>query len=416
MLDNLPMKNVFVRGRIKEKSILNWVQALTILFYFSQYILDWPLLKLSRIKGQFNFQDFVTIFTAADCFKTIGLQIYVPDPTTQLFCYYPYGRTFIYIIDLFRIPAFLAPGIIIIVGFLILNLTLKFLDTSTRVEKVIAFLFFTSPPFWLAFERGNVDLLICLLVLVAAYMATTNRIIGSVATLTLATLIKFYTFPLLLIVLWKNRKALSQFLSILLILTTAYIIFFDIQAQNLQQPGSFAFGTPIVTFWINAFSSNFNLPIEEVSIRLGHFIGLALLGVITAAFLLKDAVIMNLFRPKSASLIENCFFYLGTVYVSCFVLGMSYDYRLIFSALAGLFFMQATKTLGSYRWLLISIWALSVWLSVFSFGLSPKMHLLVQWIGNGFDFVTAGLIISLIIKQADIRVHRNGKRWRILYD
>jgi hypothetical protein len=410
------MKYVSVRGRIKENLILDWVQALIILFYFLQYILGWPLLKLSRIKGQFNFQDFVTIFTAADCFKTIGLQIYVPDPTSQLFCFYPYGRTFIYIIDLFRIPAFLAPGIIIIVGFFILNLTLKFLNTKTRAEKVIAFLFLASPPFWLAFERGNADLLICLLVLTAAFMTTTNRIVGSIAILTLATLIKFYTFPLLLIVLWNNRKVLSQFLSVVLILTTSYIIFFDIQAQHLQQPGSFAFGTPIVTFWINALSSNFNLPMGEVTIRLGHFIGVTLLGVITAVFLMKGAIITDLFRPKKASLGENCLFYLGTVYASCFVLGMSYDYRLIFSALAGLFFMQATKTLGAYRWLLISIWALSLWLSVFSFGLSPKMHLLLQWVGNGFDFVTAGLIISLIIKQADIRMYRIRKRWRIRHD
>jgi len=414
MLDNNLMKNVYVRRRLKENLIQGWVQALIVLFYFLQQMLEWPLLKLSRIKGQFNFQDFVTIFTSADCFKTIGLQIYVPDPTRQL-CFYPYGRTFIYILDLFRIPASLAPGIIIIVGFLVLNLTLKFLNRLTKPEKVIAFLFLASPPFWLAFERGNADLLICLLVLIAAFMTTTNRIVGTVAILTLATLIKFYTFPLLLIVLWKNRKVLSQFLSIMLVLIIAYIIFFDIQAQHLQQPGSFAFGAPIVTFWINALSSNFNLPIGEVTIRLGHFIGLALLGVITAAFLFKNAVITNLFRPKSASLCENCFFYLGTVYVSCFVLGMSYDYRLIFSALAGLFFMQATKTLGANRWLLISIWALSLWLSVFSFGLSPKMHLLVQWVGNGFDFVTAGLIISLIIKQADIRINRNGKRWRIRY-
>ena len=409
------MKNVYVRSRIKEILILDWVQALIILFYFSQYILEWPLLKLSRIKGQFNFQDFVTIFTSADCFRTIGLQIYVPDPTMQL-CFYPYGRTFIYIIDLFRIPAFLAPVIIITVGFFILNFTLKFLNTSTRVEKVIAFLFLASPPFWLAFERGNADLLICLLVLTAAFMTTKNRIVGSVATLTLATLIKFYTFPLLLIVLWKNRKVLSQFRIVMLILATAYIIFFDVQAQNLQQPGSFAFGAPIMTFWINALSSNFNLPLGEVTIRFGHLIGLALLSVITAGFLLKGAVITNLFRPKSNSLCENCLFYLGTVYVSCFVLGMSYDYRLIFSALAGLFFMQATKTLGAYRWLLIFIWATSLWLSVFSFGLSPKMHLLVQWVGNGFDFVTAGLIISLLIKQADIRIYRNRKRWRIRHD
>ena len=409
------MKNVYVRSRIKEILILDWVQALIILFYFSQYILEWPLLKLSRIKGQFNFQDFVTIFTSADCFRTIGLQIYVPDPTMQL-CFYPYGRTFIYIIDLFRIPAFLAPVIIITVGFFILNFTLKFLNTSTRAEKVIAFLFLASPPFWLAFERGNADLLICLLVLTAAFMTTKNRIVGSVATLTLATLIKFYTFPLLLIVLWKNRKVLSQFRIVMLILATAYIIFFDVQAQNLQQPGSFAFGAPIMTFWINALSSNFNLPLGEVTIRFGHLIGLALLSVITAGFLLKGAVITNLFRPKSNSLCENCLFYLGTVYVSCFVLGMSYDYRLIFSALAGLFFMQATKTLGAYRWLLISIWATSLWLSVFSFGLSPKMHLLVQWVGNGFDFVTAGLIISLLIKQADIRIYRNRKRWRIRHD
>ena len=382
------------------------LQSLIVLFYTWQHFANWPLLQMSRIRGQFNFQDFVTIFTSTECFREIGLQIYVPDASSPL-CFYPYGRTLIYLIDLFRIPPALAPAIVVLISLMILNIALLFLRNAGRDEKIFIFLVFVSPPLWLAFERGNADLLICLLVLVSAYAAYKGKTFLEISILVLATLIKFYTLPLLILILWRRRKNINPFASLILVSIISYIILTDILMQNLQQPGSFAFGSPVVTFWINAISSHLNLPLDAISIRNGQVIGLFFLALIAALFFKMFTFPPQLRNLNSFSLSGHCFFHLGVVYVTCFALGMSYDYRLIFSALASIFFLRSLENFGNRRLKFATVWLLSLWLSVFSFGFSPKIHLLIQWCGNVFDFITAGLILSLIVKELSIRQLRD---------
>lgn len=399
-------------GRIKPEKFFAFggIQALILSFYSIQFYLDWPLLKISEIRGQFNFQDFITIFTSAKCFREIGLEIYVPDPSKPL-CFYPYGRTFIYLIDLFRIPADLAPALVVLIGILIVFLTINFLSITGSLEKLIIVLVLISPPLWLAIERGNADILICLLVLLAAYYSNKKQIKLSIFLLVIATLIKFYTLPLLLVELWRRRDYIRVYVSLVLVAAVSFVIFIDIQSQYLQQPGSFAFGSPVVTFWINAVSNNFNLPIREISIKEGQLIGVVLLGIIvTFLSRLLGNLSIDVNRGDN-SLSDICLFYLGSVYVTCFVLGMSYDYRLIFSALAGLFFIRSCNIFEAKQGWILIIWLLSLWLSVFSFGFSPKMHLLLQWIGNIFDFFTAGLIISIFTRHLDIRAFRARINW-----
>ena len=393
------------RNKLEKFFAFGGIQALILVFYSTQFYLDWPLLKMSRIRGQFNFEDFVTIFTSAKCFRDIGLQIYIPDPSRPL-CFYPYGRTFIYFIDLFRIPAALAPTIIILVGALILFLTTNFLGKTSFNEKLFITFVFISPPLWLAIERGNADILICLLVLLSAYSSYKKKSHTSLLLLALATLIKFYTLPLLVMEIWRQRESVNKYIYTSVVAAVCYVIFVDIQAQHLQQPGSFAFGSPVVTFWLNAISSNLHLPIREISIREGQIIGIIFLCAIVAC-LSRILDFSSTERSRIDRPLSNiCFFYLGSVYVTCFVFGMSYDYRLIFSALAGLFFMSSFKTLVSkHSWILV-VWLLSLWLSVFNFGFSPRTHLLIQWIGNIFDFFTAGLIISIFTCHLKIMTFR----------
>ncbi len=406
------MRFVIGRNKLERFFAFGGLHSLILSFYFCQFYLDWPLLKLSKIRGQFNFEDFVTIFTSANCFREIGLQIYIPDATRPL-CFYPYGRTFIYFIDLFRIPASLAPTIIILVAVLIMYLVIKYLGKTSPIEKTIIFFVFISPPLWLATERGNADMLICLLVLIAAYLSYKNHHQSSILLLALATLIKFYTLPLLIIEVWRRRTYINKYISVSLLVSICYVIIIDIQAQHLQQPGSFAFGSPVVTFWINALSTNLGLPIGEVGIKLGQLIGIMVLSLVAATLSRYVAPSFKPLKLKGESLSQICLFYLGSVYVTCFVLGMSYDYRLIFSALAGLFFMRTYASFDSRRLWVMLFWLLSLWLSVFNFGLSPKNHLLIQWIGNIFDFFTAGLIIALFASQFKIGKFRITKNWGI---
>lgn len=390
------MKSVAAMYGVKQSLAKFNLQISLILFYFLQFIFDWPLLKLSNIRGQFNFQDFVTIFTSAKCFRTIGLRIYIPDESHPE-CFYPYGRTFIYLIDLLRIPSAMAPFLVVCIFLGLVFLSLNLTGILSRTEKVFAFLFLASPPFWLAFERGNVDLLICFLVILAALTTSRKNLFATIFILCLATLIKFYTFPLLLFTIFANRKKLNWYFYVPLIFSIFLVTVADLRAQHLQQPGSFAFGTPVVTFWINAFVNNLNIPFAEISIRTGQFVGLVLLGVVTLLIQQSKFLLNMKLNNWDMSLQTLCLGYLGTVYVTCFTLGMSYDYRLIFAVLSGLFIVANPKIVRSTKLFIVSIWLISIWLSVFSFGFSPKMHLLIQWIGNLFDFFTAGLLIAMFL-------------------
>lgn len=387
-------------------------QAIVVLFYLIQHFLNWPLLKISRMRGEFNFEDFVTIFTSAKCFQTIGLQIYVPDESRPL-CFYPYGRSFIFLIDLLRIPASFAPIIIVLVSLLILHAAARLLGETTIFEKSVFVLFFISPPLWLGFERGNADLLICLLVLTAAYLISTNKGVLGIWILVLSTLIKFYTFPLLLFVLWKYKPKANKLLLTVCLFALSFVMFTDIQAQHLQQPGSFAFGSPIVTFWINALNSNLNLGLNEITPRVGQPIGVLLVLIISIFFLKAKHFSTQALALTASDLKKNSFTYLGVVFVTCFLLGMSYDYRLIFSALAGVVLITSRNLQKIWKYLIACIWLPSLWLSVFSFGLSPKNHLLLQWVGNIFTFFIAGLIIAMVIRANSIVYVSNGKWWKL---
>jgi len=412
MLDNNLMESGIAGNSSRHIRHNYGPQAIVVLFYLTQYLLNWPLLRISRIKGQFNFEDFVTIFTSAKCFQTIGLQIYVPDESRPL-CFYPYGRSFIFLIDLLRIPASFAPIIIVLVSLLILYGVARLLGKTTYFEKSLFVLFFVSPPLWLGFERGNADLLICFLVLSSAYLASLNKSLFAIWVLIISSLIKFYTFPLLLFVLWKHRPKVNKFLLSIGLLALSFVMFTDIQAQNLQQPGSFAFGSPIVAFWINALSSNLNLGIKEITPHVGQLIGI-LLVIIISIFFFKTKFISNqVLALTVGDLQRNCFTYFGVVFVTCFLLGMNYDYRLIFSLLSGLFLITSQNSQKVWKSLIACIWLLSLWLSVFSFGLSPKKHLLLQWVGNIFTFITAGLVIAMVLRANSVFNASIRKRWKL---
>jgi hypothetical protein len=412
MLDNNLMENGIAFNSSRQLRHNFGPQAIVVLFYLTQHFLNWPLLRISRMRGEFNFEDFVTIFTSAKCFQTIGLQIYVPDESRPL-CFYPYGRSFIFFIDLFRIPASWAPIIIVLVSFLILHGASRLLGETTFFEKSIFVLFFVSPPLWLGFERGNADLLICLLVLFSAYLTSKNKSLLAIWVLVISTLIKFYTFPLMVFVIWKYKPKANKFLLTGGFFALSFVMFTDIHAQHLQQPGSFAFGSPIVAFWINALNSNLNLGLNVITPRVGQLIGILLVLIISIFFLKTRYISSQVLALNKNELQENCFTHFGVVFVTCFLLGMSYDYRLIFSALAGLFLIKSRSSQKAWKYLIACIWLPSLWLSVFSFGLSPKNHLLVQWVGNLFTFITAGLVIAMVIR-ANSMFNVSNWKWRKL--
>ena len=374
------------------KSRLLWIFPPVYIFYISQFLFDWPLLRQSRIRGIFNFEDFVTIFTSAACFREIGLQIYLPT-TEGEFCFYPYGRAFIYFIDLFRIPAVAAPALIILVALSILELLRRELKDVSKFQTIYILLSLLSPPVWLAIERGNADLMICLLVMFAALAMNYKRPGIALVIIFVATIVKFYTLPLLIILVVRQYNSKFRSMGILLCLASIVIIYSDIKMQNLQQPGSFAFGAPIVTFMLNAVVSNLDLPFEPISVRTGHILGILL--IIFLSLLLKRFKFFLVESQASINQNSSIFFFefLSIVYISCFLLGMNYDYRLIFSVMSGIFFFLTFKVDINAK-IFAFFWLVSLWLSVYSFGLSPAMHLMIQWLGNIFGFFVIACLIS----------------------
>jgi hypothetical protein len=105
---------------------------------------------------------------------------------------------------------------------------------------------------------------------------------------------------------------------------------------------------------------------------------------------------------------ESLFLVFGPVFVICYLLGMNYDYRLIFAAISGLAFISRNLEKNISFIIKVSL-LLGLWLSSFSFGIQNDTSqvtvipfIFIQFIGDialGIFFVFLGLKLFQALKE-----------------
>jgi len=392
--------------------------ALSLTLFFAWiYLSEWIPLTIQKIGGGRNYIDLVSVLQAAECYKVEGSEIYSSLTT----CGYQYGLfllEFINVLHLNVLP-FSFLGFILFAVVALILILLAVVTANTKSQSILAFVLVVSPGPWLLFERGNFDLLIIVFLALGVSAINTRFSIFTVLFFALTALMKFYTLPLLLLYFIIERNALLKKVALLSIIALLPIVINNIiSAESHPNPLWVAFGLPAPGLWLNFFAHRYELPVELGMISL-YVVGLAV--VLFGLYLLYLSPIKGKFLAyelqgfSQTGLRSHAFLVSAGVYVSCFLAGMNYDYRLIFLIFALLLFNISYPKLSGNRWF-VATQITALWATYFFFGAVGPIPVLLAILGNFCQLILALYLMGAMYRTLEVsyglsRFQQFMKQW-----
>jgi len=302
------------------------------LFYLANFAWNWPLIKWAGFRGGSRFIDLQSIMDSVRCFTQNKIGTYSDIVKTP--CQgYSYTRELIWIIHLTRMDTVstLVHGIVLmaIAGAILGGLAWK---SHNRSIPVVFALF--CPGLGLLFERGNLDEIVFILIATAGVCYYKRKLFICSVVLILAALIKFYTLPLLILlaILAKSRNIRVLNVAAFLALGVDFILQI-VKLPELPHTWFISFGVGVFPEYLNLIPRLFNHS-WQLSTKERYLVELILLLATFSFYLLRrsffwaaDKLIIELDTFNSSIGV----FFAGA-FITCYLTGVSYDYRLIFYA------------------------------------------------------------------------------------
>ena len=314
----------------KSKPLLT---TLTLLFIVANELGSWPVLRLWNLYANKGFIDLQSPLHHIECFSQ-GAEMEVLRQKDGPCGGYWYGSTFIYIGKILELTQdskyFLVASIFIpLVYFLVSYGQQAYLkqELAGRIL-VIASLF--SPPLILLFQRGNLDGLIVLLLLLSIKLmeGSQKKILLGWLILLVATLIKFWCLPALLIsLLWLKNIVLKCLAFSVSILVTFIVIkeYQSVEFGSTFPSNENIFGFRFLSLNLNStVSYSFN---PKISLILDFFA--FTLTFVLSVLLIKGLSTRNLLPGLRNSLQnDKSVWILGSSFLLCYFASSNVDYRL----------------------------------------------------------------------------------------
>jgi hypothetical protein len=325
--------------------------SITFLFLVVCNSLNWPNIKIWGL-GAREFLDLEATMNFVDCYEKFGSQIYsVPNGVNC--SNYVYGFLLVAVGDLFginhiptRILGFISLAILAyVIAYFLSALKVKYVLTL-----VIMLVLVLSPPVSLLAQRANIDILIAFLTILGFHAIRHKFNVIGFFLITLTVFIKFYTLLLLFLLLFQKpfRKPIYFLLTLVIVIST--VVNFSL-IKSLPSDGVYAaFGNRSIYYYLQ----DAQLLQANAPNILGDLSGLILVITVVVALLAVDSRFKNIFSglnvDKSLGA-PNAFLYIG---LSCYMLGMSYDYRLVYFLLPMLLFQTRIVVLdGIFKYFFI---------------------------------------------------------------
>ena len=336
--------------------------------YLVNFLLNWPVSRWSDTStGSYLFTDFETLFIwATECRVNVGFphlfSVYSQIEASETCKGFTYGTTLIILLSILPINLEFYVGVALALGVFSVFALGFYLSSSYRMsfsQTVLVTVAFFSPGTYLLFERGNLDLQILLLVLMAAALLARGIYLPAYLVLLFATLLKFYTLPLVVLVSLLAKNVRERILTtVLTSLTLAWVIFDYSRGPILQVYGPLQFGYPVLDHYFEWLGISAQL--------LPNLIGFFAPWLVWALLVLVERKAGNLYQTKlrkSVGALEGDFAFVFTAVTFCamFFVGLNYDYRLIFVAVAGvglILKLKVSRGIKAALWilLLIAVW------------------------------------------------------------
>jgi len=331
------------------------------LFIIFQDLIRWPILEFARVVSPIKYRDTSWVLADADCHRDIGARIYGLESETGCPGYL-YGRPLLMVLNFLRIEEVDTQVFVQVMRVLFsiaLAITIVHLSKKLPQHGYIAALVLLSPGTQLMLYNGNFDLLIFALVVFGYVAISRKQVVIGLMIIFLSGIFKFYTIPLLLLMLLIVPKLGHKIFSVFLFFIACFSAVADLKLMQVPSPSSgyALFGFNVYSKYLQQVGFAF-APSIEFSVSLGVFA----LSLLVMFFLGRQTKLLTLSEvPENFSI----FLVLASVFIACYFAGLNYDPRLVFLTLAGVFLIIFSDQ-GFFR---SSIFALIVWSSLLSCGI-----------------------------------------------
>lgn len=284
----------------------------------------------------------------------------------------------------------------IILAILFYFSALKFISIINKKEAMIYSLILLSPAFILAVERGNNDLLVFIILSVSLIYFIKNEYLFYSALLS-CSLIKLYPFAAFSVCLKEKKKTFLKIIFIFGLLFSIYIIvtFRDIMLISEGTPRVFyySYGCIGVINSLNYLLKHFfDIQIKHLYIASWVLIFFVLFAVYSVSFFKKIKITYNSNNLSS--------FRIGaSIYVTTFILGQNFVYRLVFLFFTLPLLLEWIRTKSNLKYVsLISLLCIifTCWLFFWELRAFKNSHLISFILGNAHLLLVSIFIFMLL--------------------
>jgi hypothetical protein len=299
----------------------------------------WVLLDRWQIKGHRDFIDLNSVLGSADCYKSIGFDIYNYPIGHE--CAYNYGSW------LMRTISFIGLGerhtyvvgsiFIVLISYLVAFVMTR--NTLTRSSLFFGLLIFISPPIMLLLERGNIDTLMFVLVTLSALIIASGNLNTGLFVIFITVLYKFYTVGLAILLAFFCRSKVNLFIWLSVISLAVVQILNDFRSG----PGF------INTEWTSFGAPVFGIYLKYFNIKIPYLLSLIfgfLILILATWFVSRTwTPLYKIYKELQNASLETIpsyylFIFFAIIHTTCYILGMNFDYRLIMLAIANFILMS----------------------------------------------------------------------------
>jgi hypothetical protein len=320
-----------------------WVLGVTfVAIYLVNFFLAWPTTRWGDITTGYLFGDFEALFIwSNDCRINAGLpqlfSVYSQIEESDTCGGFNYGTTLLILLSIFPINGEFYVAAALTIGVLAVFVLGYFLANTYNMsfwKKVLVSVAFFSPGTFLLFERGNLDLVIFLLIVTAAVLLGRGAFFPAYFVVVFATLLKFYALPLVIIISLLSQTLRQRILTaVVSLLTFAWVIVDFTRGQILSVYGPVQFGYPVLDHYFEWLG----LALEPIPSLIGFLAPWLVWTVLVMIERKAGKSYQTKLRQSIESLKEDyAFIFTAITFCAMFFVGLSFDYRLIFLALAGL--------------------------------------------------------------------------------
>lgn len=385
------------------KNVIAFILYSNALTYFN-YLLDWPLVRLANLRVP-NFIDLKAVLLSIECAKSA-------DPSSSLdsifiTCNYIYGSPLLFFgkyLDLNSVNTGFYAWLLLVISSSLIGVFTYLSITNFKKSLAVVSLIICSPALSLLFERANIDVMIFILVILSAWLYARKQFVISIAIIFIVTLLKFYTLFLLLILIYFHISKKNYYVLIPITAITALNVIFDlVRIEKVPAGGRAQFGTGVFSWYF-----------DEVGIHIDKAIWI-LIGIgmtLTFTYLLTKVpqdyvpILSSKFDFRSTKVLEIALGWSLVIFLSCFLVGFNYDYRLVFLAFGGLLIFQANNSTKKFLWgiiYFIALWG-SIGIGLTFEGLNYKTQIvfaLFQLIGDISTLLLASYLLAYFLRSVN---------------